>query len=546
MAQAIDLYEEESGGGIGETLGRFVKWFRTSGPWWLVSLAGHMVVFLVLGLVLGTVEMAKQVLDAPLFETEMDTLAPEQVLERFEVGETTLEVSELTTDSLSMLEAPEVAQDEANYSDSETFVDEGGGVGASDASSVLAFGNLDLSGMNEGPKTKGKGSGGLGGGVSDQPGTGGHGIGFGGRGEGQRKAQTGSFGGTKQTERAVAAALNWFARHQNKEDGSWSLNAYNSKGRCQDATCTGLGSANADAAATAFALLPFLAAGQTHRTKGPYQNTIARGLYWLAKNQKADGDLSAGGGPRMYVHGLAAIALCEAYGLSKDAKIGASAQAAIRFIEKAQNPQTGGWHYEPLGTGDTSVVGWQIMALKSGQMVKLKVNPATFEGGRKFLKSCSSGAAGGLFGYTPGGGGTPTMTAVGLLCYQYMGARRTDPAMVEGTNYLMQNLPPDSRNYYYWYYGTQVMHNLPGKQWDTWNRRTRKALISTQVKDDSCAAGSWDPAKPSADPWGGAGGRIMQTSMACLSLEVYYRYSPLFKLDAASGLAGEKVAAKGK
>jgi hypothetical protein len=88
-----------------------------------------------------------------------------------------------------------------------------------------------------------------------------------------------------------------------------------------------------------------------------------------------------------------------------------------------------------------------------------------------------------------------------------------------------------------------VMHNVPGPEWESWNRKMRKALIESQIKE-KCAAGSWDPDKGppstpcSKDPWGDAGGRIMVTSLACLSLEVYYRYLPLYKLDAQAGAKG--------
>ena len=340
-----------------------------------------------------------------------------------------------------------------------------------------------------------------------------------------------SGGGTRQSERAVAAALNWLARHQ-LPNGSWSLSRYVSK--CKDKTCTGVGKAgDRIAAATAMGLLPFLAAGQTHQTKGIYKRNIAAGIYFLTKNQKPDGDLRMGGA--MYDHGLAAIALCEAYGMSNDKALKPYAQAALNFIMAAQDPEGGGWRYTPRQAGDTSVVGWQIMALKSGQMAYLTVNPTVLDKAKAFLESVSSGGhgsarKGGLFGYMTPGAGVAT-TAVGLLCYQYLHVPKEDPAMVEGTKFMMNHQPDTGgRNIYYWYYATQVMHNQPGPDWDTWNRKMRRLLIDTQCKE-GCAEGSWDPEKPTPDQYGSVGGRVMITSLSALTLEVYYRYLPLYKLD---------------
>lgn len=99
----------------------------------------------------------------------------------------------------------------------------------------------------------------------------------------------------------------------------------------------------------------------------------------------------------------------------------------------------------------------------------------------------------------------------------------------------MGNLPDNNaRNIYYWYYATQVMHNLPGYEWDTWNRKMRRILIESQETKQGCTAGNWDPDKPTKDAWGEPGGRIMMTSLSCLTLEVYYRYLPLYKLDGAA------------
>ena len=76
------------------------------------------------------------------------------------------------------------------------------------------------------------------------------------------------------------------------------------------------------------------------------------------------------------------------------------------------------------------------------------------------------------------------------------------------------------------------MHNMSGDDWDTWNRKIRGLLVNSQVRNvDQCADGSWDPAK---DAWGKRGGRLMQTSLSALTLEVYYQYLPIFKHEAGS------------
>ncbi len=335
-----------------------------------------------------------------------------------------------------------------------------------------------------------------------------------------------SDGRTKDTERAVAAALSWLARHQGP-DGSWSLSEFVSRCKGQDPSCVGKPcKVKSNPAATAMALLPFLAAGQTHQNKGPYQSTIKNGLYWLAANQKGNGDLSVGGQAQMYSHALCAICLCEAFGMTRDKTYGAAAQKAVYFIENAQHPTGGGWRYAPRQEGDTSVVGWQVMTLKSAQMAGLSVNSQTLEGAKRYLATCGNGA--GEFGYMADKGFTPPMSAVGLLCAQYLGAAKDDPVIQGGGAYLISHMPRDDRrNVYYWYYATQVLHNLQGPLWDGWNRSMRKILVDSQIKL-GCAAGSWDPAK---DPWGDEAGRVFQTSLSCLTLEVYYRYLPLYRVE---------------
>jgi hypothetical protein len=282
------------------------------------------------------------------------------------------------------------------------------------------------------------------------------------------------------------------------------------------------------------ALLAFLGAGETHKGNGPYRVRVQKGISWLMQHQnKRTGDLSAGDPQPMYSHGLATIALCEAYALTRDQNVGEAANKAVRFIELAQNQATGGWRYVPGEEGDTSVLGWQVMALKSAQMAGIGVNSMAFEGARKFLHSVAEGKNRGLYKYLPYDqhGVKSSMTAVGMLCQQYIGIARNDPSMLEGKQHLLANLPDVNRDrdIYYWYYATLVMHNFMGPEWDRWNRQMRRTLIDTQCKG-GCAEGSWDPQQPSVDAWARAG-RVYMTAMSTLTLEVYYRYLPLFKIN---------------
>jgi hypothetical protein len=516
-----------------ETLSeRFMDWVRTELVWYAGSFSFHLLALSVL-LLLPNFGSQDNQGDAPILESKAEKVEkkePEK-FDKYDPGEIEeTPPAELNVDPT--LQPPAQAAQDAEYNDdSKVFEHKGGGTanGVKDAASsgggALAFG--------AGPKLAGAAGIGGGLGTGKDYGSGGSGSGFGGRGSGSRKAMLAHGGGTVHTERAVTAALIWLANHQ-EYDGHWSLQTYTQK--CTDKTCTGTGSVSADAGATAMGLLPFLAAGQTHMTKGPYKEKILKGVRWLISHQQADGNLAKGAQQMMYSHGLATIALCEAYGLTADKQVGMAAQGAVNFVLAAQNTADGGWRYNPKDPGDTSVVGWQLMALKSAHMAGLNVSGSVFSGTSKWLDSVAV-HDGTEYSYQPGNPSSNTMTSVGLLCRQYLGAKRDNPMLTGGMSYLMAHLPDDTLpNIYYWYYATQVMHNMSGYEWDTWNRKMRDLLVHSQVRNiDACANGSWAPDK---DAWGKFGGRLMTTSLSTLTLEIYYRYLPLFKADAAGGDGG--------
>lgn len=123
------------------------------------------------------------------------------------------------------------------------------------------------------------------------------------------------------------------------------------------------------------------------------------------------------------------------------------------------------------------------------------------------------------------------MTAEALVCRQFMGMARENPASDEAGNYLLGDMPrPDRINLYYWYYGTLGMYQLQGSHWERWNNAMQATLVSRQVRSGSLA-GSWDP----DCLWGGYGGRVYSTAMSALCLEVYYRYLPIYRTATVDG-----------
>lgn len=338
------------------------------------------------------------------------------------------------------------------------------------------------------------------------------------------------FGGTKQTEDAVGRGLGWLSRQQ-QSDGRWELHrGYDNPGRENLRTDTG---------ATSLALLAFLGAGYTHQD-GKYKDVVGKGLKWLRKAQKPDGNLhdweELGRQTAFYAHGQGTIVLCEAYALTHDEALLQPARKALQFIYDSQN-EHGGWQYQPGAVGDLSVTGWQVMAMQSARMAGIEVPEDVLARVSLFLNSVSS-EQGSRYRYKaadPTSALSPAMTAEGLLCRQYLGWPKDHPGLQNGVAWLLeeQNLPrwaEGRRNVYYWYYATQVMHHMEGAEWDRWNAALRDQIISNQVKSGKLG-GSWHPSKPQGDDheYGEAGGRLYVTCLSILTLEVYYRHLPLYR-----------------
>ena len=325
-----------------------------------------------------------------------------------------------------------------------------------------------------------------------------------------------SQGGTDASEQAVNSGLKWLARHQ-RPDGSWSFkHGPDEPGNIENPM-----------GATGLALLAFLGGGHTHKA-GDYKQEVGGGLRYLISNMKitgAGGDFRGTGGD-MYTQGICGMVMCEAYALSKDKELKQPTQFAVNFIINAQDPKGGGWRYQPGQPGDTSAVGWQIMALKSGKIAKLIVPNKTIGKATAFLNHVQSNG-GANYGYEGPGNG-PATSAVGLLCRMYLGWTPKQAGLVKGVEFIGK-IGPQPGNMYFNYYGTQVMHHWGGEPWTKWNNVMREYLVTTQSKTGD-SAGSWKPLG-AGDHGDTVGGRHYRTCMSIMTLEVYYRHLPLYQRE---------------
>ncbi|MFO0825188.1 MAG: prenyltransferase/squalene oxidase repeat-containing protein [Gemmataceae bacterium] len=334
-----------------------------------------------------------------------------------------------------------------------------------------------------------------------------------------RKRLLKDFGGSEEGEEAVMLGLAWLTQVQ-KADGGWVYDG----GRARDT-----------APATGMAVLAFLGAGQSHK-EGRYKQTVQAGLDWLIKDLETSQSPRSGhfkGAFDMYGQGIATLALCEAYAMTQDADLREPAQRALDYIQKGQGVN-GSWGYQAPGTGDTSIVGWQVQALHAGQLAGLNVDDKVIKKAVAFLEQVSPGQTKSSYGYDNSGRAAPgtSLTAIGLLCRYYIdGWRRHNAAFVEGTKGLMKRAPkPDQSgkfpidvDLYYYYYATQVVRFLGGDEWKDWNEGvkeldgTRKGgmpdwLISIQNRTRA-DRGSWNPPR---DQWIGPNcGRLEPRASVC-------------------------------
>ena len=338
------------------------------------------------------------------------------------------------------------------------------------------------------------------------------------------------FGGSEGSEAAVEAGLKWIINHQ-CSNGSWEFRHHRSEcnGRCGNE-----GNIDANNAATGLALMALLGAGNTHQS-GKYQGQVAMGLDYLVNEinyRGYGGSLIGNDYQSIYCHAIATIALAEAYAMTGDERLKKPVTEAYRYIVTSQHGQ-GGWKYFPQKPGDMSVTGWVVMAIKSCENAGIETSEKTKAKAQDFINSLKF-ADGVRYGYEISGKGDikhavanrkPSCTAIGNLMQMYFGRELEHPELRSACQYLA-DAGSSGTDIYFDYYATLLLHHARAPQWKHFNLTVRDNLIRTQQKHGH-EAGSWF----FPDVHGSVGGRVYTTAMAVMTLEVYYRFMPLYKIE---------------
>jgi len=270
------------------------------------------------------------------------------------------------------------------------------------------------------------------------------------------------------------------------------------------------GSWSTNAALNALPVLAFLSAGNLPATPG-YGAVIDRAVRYLLTQQTADGAFT-NGGALMYGHGVTTLLLAEITGMVKrETGVRPRLTKAVELILQAQaiskgDLHAGGWRYFSNSTdSDLAVTVWQVAALRAARDAGLQVPREAFERAAHYIQRCGHPRGG--FAYQPGGFPTRGRTAAAILALRMCGQFETP------TNNCPAVTWDDEYFYHALFFCTQT-----GISFD------ERLLAKLQNAD-----GSWPLPPHSLDE--SEAGPLYTTSLAILALTAKDHYLPVFSVS---------------
>ena len=304
-------------------------------------------------------------------------------------------------------------------------------------------------------------------------------------------------------QKAVKRGLDYLARTQSS-DGGWGEGGNN------------------DVAFTALSGMAFLASGSTPK-RGPYADNISRAIsFLLSKADPTTGLIAPTNGSLIHCHGYAMLFLGEVYGMEclpeHRERIRAALQRAIKLTAESQS-NAGGWFYshgQQDDEGATTVT--QVEGLRACRNAGLTVPIQVINRALEYLKKSQNADGSIRYKVSQPGGGSPALTAAGLMCFYSLGEYNTDNVK-RGLKYMDAVAPGGvlQRGGHFMYshlYAAQAFFLAGEPYWSRYWKDASRMFVASQSADGM---------------WPGDIGPAFDTAVACIILQIPCGYLPILQ-----------------
>jgi hypothetical protein len=160
----------------------------------------------------------------------------------------------------------------------------------------------------------------------------------------------------------------------------------------------------------------------------------------------------------------------------------------------------------------------QVMALRAAKNSGLHVPNDTLKRAIAYINSCHDTYTGG-YRYQPGSGQAGFARTAAGMCVLQLSGEYDAKQIPQAVEYLKDNFHARQHFWYGHYYAAHAMHQIGGKDWESWYKNIKDAFLPMQSSD-----GSWSSYLSGSDP-----GPVYATSIAVIALSVPANYLPIFQ-----------------
>lgn len=276
-------------------------------------------------------------------------------------------------------------------------------------------------------------------------------------------------------------------------------------------------------AMAALAGMAFLANGSTS-TRGAYADQVRRATAFIVSRAQDSGLIAEGEelGHPMYGHGFGMMFLASAYGMETRPEMRKKMEGVIkRSIQLTSTGQSnlGGWTYYPGGGDEGSVTVTQMQGLRAAHNAGFTVPKGTIESAIRYLELCRTPEGGICYSYGSGSDTRLPITAAAVCCL-YSAGEYESPLAESCMKYVLNQFNGNrgefqSGHYFYLHlYASLAFYQAGDEYWDAYFPKARDNLLKQQQPDGA---------------WQAEVGHVFSTSLACILLQLPYKYLPIYQ-----------------